>query len=309
MVRYLSVEQNSRDILKEIVHGPLSSVPDSNLFYFEHVVNSWYYIRSKLSGLYINAHQSSSSDSIHVLQMTNNQGDAALWRFETPNPVPEPTPKPDPTPSPIVDPLIPINRDVFIWSQHSGKVLDIFGGSFDNLAELIIYPFHGNNNQRFVLEPYGGYYVIRAVHSGKVLDIEGGSTGALARVIQYNAHYGNNQLFEINRVNGEWFSIKARHSGLVFDVYGGSTQDRTKLIQYPYHGNGNQLFKFQVATPTNKEVLISNKQNVKAITLAGINIRDLFLKNQNSDYNQRFMIEFRGDRTYSIRSTLSNKFF
>ena len=78
--------------------------------------------------------------------------------------------------------------------QHSGKVLDVTGGSTDDGAVIQQWPWHGGDNQRFFIEPLGdGYVRVVAKHSGKVLDVTGGSADNGALIIQWPWHGGNNQ--------------------------------------------------------------------------------------------------------------------
>ena len=81
--------------------------------------------------------------------------------------------------------------------RHSGKIMDIAGGSHDAGAvlqqwqQLVDHP-----NQRFRFERLDdGYYRIRAKHSGRVLDVAGGSRGNGAHVIQWDSTGGQNQLW------------------------------------------------------------------------------------------------------------------
>ncbi|TFH52534.1 MAG: hypothetical protein E4G89_01470 [Methanothrix sp.] len=58
-----------------------------------------------------------------------------------------------------------------IKAKHSGKCLDVTGSSQENGAEIIQWPCHSGNNQKFKLEPIegeSGYYRIMAKHSESV---------------------------------------------------------------------------------------------------------------------------------------------
>jgi hypothetical protein len=73
-------------------------------------------------------------------------------------------------------------------------VLDVYGGSIDDLAPAIQYPWHGGENQLWAIEPASdGYLRIVARHSGKALDVAGGSLDDGTSVIQYSVHGGANQ--------------------------------------------------------------------------------------------------------------------
>ncbi|MBK8972122.1 MAG: RICIN domain-containing protein [Hahellaceae bacterium] len=81
-----------------------------------------------------------------------------------------------------------------IKARHSGKCLDVAGGSKSNGAEIIQWSCHKGDNQRFrVYDAGGGYWQIQAKHSGMCLDVWGASTASGAQVRQGNCHSGNNQ--------------------------------------------------------------------------------------------------------------------
>jgi hypothetical protein len=63
-------------------------------------------------------------------------------------------------------------------------VLDVYGGSIQNDANLIQYDQHNGTNQRWVFEKVGEYHKIVAVHSNKVLDVYGGSKDNCSKIIQ-----------------------------------------------------------------------------------------------------------------------------
>jgi Ricin-type beta-trefoil lectin domain-like len=79
-------------------------------------------------------------------------------------------------------------------ARHSGKCLDVYGGSTDDGASVIQFSCHGGYNQQWRLwDVGGGYYELTARHSGKCLDVYGGSTDDGASVIQFSCHGGYNQ--------------------------------------------------------------------------------------------------------------------
>src|SRR5438105_3320540 len=62
-----------------------------------------------------------------------------------------------------------------IVARHSGKCLDVSGGSYDNGALLHQWDCLGIPNQHWqITEVGGGYYRLTAQHSGKVADVAGG---------------------------------------------------------------------------------------------------------------------------------------
>jgi len=77
-------------------------------------------------------------------------------------------------------------------AEHSGKVLDVEGGSLDPKARIIQWDWHGGPNQRFRVDtpeqaPIDGRGLterITALHSGLVLEVLDGSTENGAQIVQ-----------------------------------------------------------------------------------------------------------------------------
>jgi LysM repeat protein len=138
-----------------------------------------------------------------------------------------------------------------IVAKHSGKVLDVQGGSTDNGADIIQYHATGADNQLWQLVPAsGGYYQITSKHSGKVLDVKGGSTQDGAQVVQYQPTGGDNQLWNFVSVGGDYYQIVAKHSARLLDVKGVSRDDGALVTQYHATGADNQLWKLVPSQPS-----------------------------------------------------------
>jgi len=125
--------------------------------------------------------------------------------------------------------------DHFFIVSETGKVLDIQGGSKQQGAKLILWPFHGGLNQQFKFDEHG---FITSVHSGLVLDVETGAKQG-NHIIQFPKHGGENQLWRIHRDG----TIRLENNNLVVDIQNGSTADGAALIAWPHHGQTNQRFR------------------------------------------------------------------
>jgi hypothetical protein len=125
---------------------------------------------------------------------------------------------------------------------HSGKVLDVTGGSTSAGTHLEQWTQIANHpNQQFTFQRLDdGYYRIFVRHSGKVLDIAQASMDDGAPVIQYDWKGTANQRFAIDDVGGGNFVIVAKHSGKVLDVAGASRDDGAAVTQWGRHGGPNQ---------------------------------------------------------------------
>ena len=136
-----------------------------------------------------------------------------------------------------------------IISRNSGKCLDVFGASLDDLAPVIQWTCTGGPNQQWRLEQTAsGAYRLIARHSGKALDVFGAVVDDLAPAIQFPSHTGDNQLFMLLPASDGYVSIVARHSGKPLDVTGASLEDGAAVIQYSANGGANQQWLLREVT-------------------------------------------------------------
>jgi len=131
-----------------------------------------------------------------------------------------------------------------IESKHSRKVLDVFGASRDDGAEMKQYAYVAQDNQQWQLDPVGdGCVAIRSKHSGKVLDVFGASLNDGAEIMQYAYLGQENQKWRMESVGGGYFAIRSKHSGKVLDVFDASLNDGAEIKQYAYVGQDNQKWR------------------------------------------------------------------
>lgn len=131
-------------------------------------------------------------------------------------------------------------------AQHSGKLVDIEGGSTTAGARLIQWPANGGLNQQFdFLDAGGGFYRIRARHSGLVLQVTGTGTGA--DITQQPDTGATSQQWQATDQGGGVVSLINRQSGLAMDVWEASTADGARISQWTPTGNNNQRFALQRA--------------------------------------------------------------
>jgi len=129
----------------------------------------------------------------------------------------------------------PADYFYIVCESHPDLFLDIEGASSKQGAKLIVYPYHGRENQRFKFTQEG--YIV-AYHSSLVLDIEGGPNQG-ANIIQWDAHEGSNQKWKIHRDG----TIRLQQHNLVLDVKGESFKEGNNVIAWPLHGGSNQRFR------------------------------------------------------------------
>ncbi|RKP57324.1 hypothetical protein D7Z26_04940 [Cohnella endophytica] len=122
-----------------------------------------------------------------------------------------------------------------IIARHSGKALDVSGGSTADGGDVIQWTTSGNANQQWKIESVGsGYYKITNRNSGKVLDVYQASTADGGDVVQWTASGSSgssNQQWSIEQV-GSYYKIVNRNSGKALDVYQASTADGANVVQW-----------------------------------------------------------------------------
>jgi hypothetical protein len=129
-------------------------------------------------------------------------------------------------------------------SRHSGKAMEIDGGSTANGAALVQRTPGSAAHQQFQFVDAGsGYYQLRARHSGKVLDIEAKSTADGANVQQYTDNDGANQQFGVVDADGDFVQLINRNSGKALDVWERSTADGARISQYTDSDSTNQQWR------------------------------------------------------------------
>lgn len=141
-----------------------------------------------------------------------------------------------------------------IISRHSGKCLDIIGGSLSAGTRLVQSTCHFGDNQAFRFNPVGGgIYTITAGHSALCIDQANATFANGGQFMQYFCHGGTNQRFQV--INGlvgvgVYNQIRVQHSLKNMDVANGSFANGAFIIQFDPHGGVNQQFELRpVATP------------------------------------------------------------
>lgn len=127
-----------------------------------------------------------------------------------------------------------------ITAKHSGQSLDVFGGSQDNDAKIIQYPYGGGANQQWQFKATdSGYYTLTARHSQKNIDVAGASQANAAPIVQWpNTVGATHQQWCFKSVGNGYYNITARHSQQNIDVPNGSQANATQVTQFPDNGGG-----------------------------------------------------------------------
>jgi hypothetical protein len=125
--------------------------------------------------------------------------------------------------------------------KHSGKCVDVWGGSRAEYAAVEQYDCHGGPNQLIDLIPTEkGYFQLKFAHSGICLAVFQGRQDNGAVLQQYGCEDRDNQLVSLNPKGSGFFEIRFKHSGKCADANG------TKLEQWDCQGRNSQLFRISM---------------------------------------------------------------
>jgi hypothetical protein len=132
-----------------------------------------------------------------------------------------------------------------IVSRHSGKAINIVGGSTANGAgvEQRTRSTSQTSQQFQFVDAGGGFYKLRARHSGSLVDISGASTADGANVVQWPDNGGTNQQFRVVDTDSGYVKLVNRNSGKALDVWERSTSDGGRISQYTDNGGANQQWQ------------------------------------------------------------------
>ena len=137
-------------------------------------------------------------------------------------------------------------------AKHSGKCLNVKGGSSRNAARLEQRACSRSAAPTFDFVRVPGKrntYTLRNTRTGKCLDIFRARRQNGTNLIQYRCGEGSNQHFELVRAGNGYYQLKAGHSGKCLDVFRAYKADGTRVVQYRCHraaerlGKGNQVWK------------------------------------------------------------------
>lgn len=121
---------------------------------------------------------------------------------------------------------------VRLINRNSGKVMDVNGGSSQDGAAIIQWPWSGSVNQKWKLLPgYGGALRVIGLGSGKALDNPASSTTPGQRLDQWTDGFTGNQWWRPVPTSGGYHRLFNMRSGLCLDLEGGSSADAARVVQ------------------------------------------------------------------------------
>jgi GH25 family lysozyme M1 (1,4-beta-N-acetylmuramidase) len=125
--------------------------------------------------------------------------------------------------------------------NRSSQVLDVSGGSFENLAPIQLYSRNWTGAQSWrVSHDSAGYVIFTNTQSGKVLDVPGGRAQAGADLQQYQLNGTRAQKWIGVREGDSYKFVSALDTNLVLDVSGGSITNGAHVQLYTNNNTGAQ---------------------------------------------------------------------
>lgn len=146
------------------------------------------------------------------------------------------------TPEPEFDPTSLYS----IRSKLNGKAIEVEGFSSELGANVQMWDWWGNENQRWAFVPEDdGSYALKNILSGLVLDVQDWSTYNSANILQWSYHGGENQRWKIEPAGAGYFSIINVHSEKALDIESFSLENGANLLQYDFLATDNQLWHIE----------------------------------------------------------------
>ncbi|WP_173152752.1 RICIN domain-containing protein [Phytohabitans suffuscus] len=122
---------------------------------------------------------------------------------------------------------------ITIKALHSGKCLDVVGGSTSDGARIQQWTCNLSTQQIWRTETVDGYrFRLVNAKSGKCLDVQSASTADGAVVQQWTCTGAANQVFYNDSGQPNSYRLRIRHSGKCLDVAGASFGDGARIQQW-----------------------------------------------------------------------------
>lgn len=202
-----------------------------------------------------------------------------------------------------------------VTARHSGKALDVAGGSLADGANVQQWSSNGTAAQSWKFEPTGdGYYVIRSKASGKALDVAAWGMNEGANVQQWTYSGGANQQWKLEDAGDGFYRIRARHSGQYLDVAWASAADGANVAQVNYYASTAQQWKLvgSAGSLAAGDYTIVASHSGKCVDVPASSTADGEKLQQwscNDTNAQRFHVLPLGGGAYEIVNANSNKAF
>lgn len=138
------------------------------------------------------------------------------------------------------------NGTYVIKNNHSGKVLDVSGGSTADGANIIQYSANGGDNQLWNVTHLGNeQYSIISVKSQKSIEVYNWDSADGANIVQWTYWGGETQKWTLNAIDNGTFGVVNSFSGKAMEVYNFSTENSANIAQWTYWQGAPQQWVFE----------------------------------------------------------------
>lgn len=203
--------------------------------------------------------------------------------------------------------------------SNESIVIDIDGASKENQANVHIWEYKGEIQQKFILEyDNEGFYTIRNVYSGKVLDVEWGGMTSGTNVWQYEDNNSASQKWTIKKTDDGYYYIVSKLNGLYLNIENNKTTNGANIQVVEYDDSDSQKFNFCKVEGLEASKTIENGEykiaaalnNQMVVDIAGAskeNQANANLWEYKGQIQQKFKIKYDESGYYIIINSNSGK--
>ncbi len=130
----------------------------------------------------------------------------------------------------------------------ASKVLEVSGGEYavEDGANVQIWDYVKNNNQKWAIKYQNGYYSFAAYHSGKMLDVSGGKTSAGTNIQQYTSNGTDSQMWKLAQTEDKgYYRIVSKLDNKVLDVASGKNRNGQNVQLWSSNSTDAQKWAFE----------------------------------------------------------------
>ncbi len=255
------------------------STPTTKPSYKEaNVKEGIYFIKNKLSGLYLDVENGSSEDGANIRQWSGNGDKAQAFKIESAGNgyyYLKTGASNYKSCLDVYEGSAENGANITQWNCWNGQMqqfkiventddtysflsrassdvraLDVYENSKEAGANIDQWEYWGGDGQKFTLENFDslqGDYYIKSTYSNLYLDVENGSSENGANVRQWSGNGAMAQRFRLVPDGQGYYYIMtgATNYKSCLDVSGAKATDGASIIQYAYKGGDNQKFKIE----------------------------------------------------------------
>ncbi len=220
---------------------------DAQKWLIKKTEDGYYNIISKCNGLYLNVTKQIAKNESNIEVNTKNDSNSQKFKLEKIE---------------VLKGEKTISDGTYEIRSVSDKryALDIDGASKNNGANVQLYEYVKQNQQKFKVKYIGdGYYTITALHSGKVLDVANASKTPGTNVWQHESNNTDAQKWIIKETTNGTYNIISKCNELYLNIAGNSAKNSANIEVNKQNKSKTQEFEFVKVNENNGKTLIGEK--------------------------------------------------